>query len=61
MGQNLNSEEMLKWYSFCALVYKFFSAYRLFFKWTSDGSTRPENGSLVKLVTKEGNTALQNV
>lgn len=33
----------------------------LFFKWTSDGSTRPENGSLVKLVTKEGNTALQNV
>ncbi|XP_062566586.1 dihydropteridine reductase-like [Saccostrea cucullata] len=33
----------------------------LFIKWTSDSSSRPENGSLVKLVTKEGNTELQQV
>nr|XP_022336092.1 exonuclease 3'-5' domain-containing protein 2-like [Crassostrea virginica] len=33
----------------------------LFLKWVTDNSARPENGSLVKLVTKEGNTELQVV
>ena len=32
--------------------------FRLFYKWTNDPTSRPNNGSIVKLTTTNGNTEL---